>query len=117
MAQSTQRSGFPRPSICNTPIAERRHSAHAGRHIRKITRKVSLRRDANWRRRGIGSALLESGTRWAEQASVATLRMVGSRNNWPMRQLAHKVGARLDFDLDEIFADIAVATAASLDAA
>jgi hypothetical protein len=32
-----------------------------------------------------------------------------------MRQLAHKAGAR--FDLDEIFADVSVATAASLDIA
>jgi GNAT superfamily N-acetyltransferase len=79
--------------------------------------EVAFAIDANWRRRGIGSALLEAATRWAEQASVATLRMVISRNNWPMRQLAHKAGARLDFDLDEIFADIAIATAASLDIA
>ena len=73
--------------------------------------------DADWRRLGLGSALLEAATRWAQQAGVATLRMVISRNNWPMRQLAHKVGARLDFDLDEIFADIAVVKAASLDIA
>jgi GNAT superfamily N-acetyltransferase len=67
--------------------------------------------DANWRRRGIGSAQLETATRWAKRASVATLRTVISRDNWPMRQLAHKASARLDFDLDEILADIAVATA------
>ena len=73
--------------------------------------------DADWRRRGIGSALLEAATRWAKQADVAMLRMVISRNNWPMHQLAHKAGARLDFDLDEISADIAVATAESLDIA
>jgi hypothetical protein len=30
---------------------------------------------------------------------------------------SHKAGARLDFDLDEIFADMAVATTASLDIA
>jgi hypothetical protein len=29
------------------------------------------------------------------------LRMVISRNNWQMRQLAHMAGTRLDFDLDE----------------
>ena len=79
--------------------------------------EVAFAVDADWRRRGIGSVLLESATRWAEQAGVAALRMVISRNNWPMRQFAHKAGARLDFDLDEIFADIAVATAASLDMA
>src|SRR6516162_4167631 len=79
--------------------------------------EVAFAIDADWRRLGLGSALLEAATRWAQQAGVATLRMVISRNNWPMRQLAHKVGARLDFDLDEIFADIAVVKAASLDIA
>jgi GNAT superfamily N-acetyltransferase len=79
--------------------------------------QVAFAIDANWRRRGIGSALLEAATRWAEQASVGTLRMVISRNNWPMRQLANQAGARLDYDLDEIFADIAIASAASLDIA
>ena len=73
--------------------------------------------DGDWRRQGLGSALLEAATRWAEQAGITTLRMFISRNNWPMRQLAHKAGARLDFDLDEIRADVSVATAASLDVA
>src|SRR5215470_4122545 len=72
--------------------------------------EVAFAIDAEWRRRGLGLALLEAATRWAEQAGVATLRMFISRNNWPMRQLAHKAGARLDFDLDEIRADIALAT-------
>jgi GNAT superfamily N-acetyltransferase len=72
---------------------------------------------ADWRRQGLGSDLLVAARRWAEQYGIKTLRMVISRNNWPMRQFAHKAGARLDFDLDEIFADIAVATAASLDIA
>jgi hypothetical protein len=40
-----------------------------------------------------------------------------SRHNWPMRQLAHKARARLDFDLDEISADVSVAAPASLDIA
>ena len=69
---------------------------------------------ADWRRQGVGSDLLAAGRRWAEQSGIRTLRMVIARNNWPMRGLAHKAGARLDFDLDEIFADIAVATAAGL---
>ena len=56
--------------------------------------------------------MLEAITRCAEQAGVVTLGTIISRNDWPMRQLAHKAGARLDFDLDEIFADIAVCTAA-----
>ena len=79
--------------------------------------EVAFAIDAHWRRQGLGLALLEAATRWAEQAGVATLRMVISRSNWPMRQLAHKAGARLDFDLDEISADISVAAAVSLDIA
>jgi GNAT superfamily N-acetyltransferase len=73
--------------------------------------------DADWRRQGLASALLEAAARWAEQAGVATLRMVISRNNWPMRQLAHKAGAQLDLYLDELFADIAVPKIAALDIA
>jgi GNAT superfamily N-acetyltransferase len=79
--------------------------------------EVAFAVDADWRRRGLGSALLEAATRWAEHAGIATLRMFIRRNNWPMRQLAHKAGARLDFDLDEIVADICVATVPSLDVA
>jgi GNAT superfamily N-acetyltransferase len=85
--------------------------------VRDGVAEVAFAIDADWRRQGLGSALLEAATRWAEQAGLATLRMVISRNNWPMRQLAHKAGARRDFDLDEIVADIAVAAAASLDIA
>ena len=79
--------------------------------------EIAFAIDGDWRRQGLGSALLEAATRWAEQAGIATLRMFISRNNWPMRQLAHKAGARFDFDLDEIRADVSVATAASLDVA
>jgi len=79
--------------------------------------EVAFAIDGDWRRQGLGSALLEAATCWAEQAGIATLRMFISRNNWPMRQLAHKAGARLDFDLDEIRADVSVAMAASLDIA
>jgi GNAT superfamily N-acetyltransferase len=85
--------------------------------IRDRVAEVAFAVDADWRRQGLGSALLEAATCWAELAGVATLRMLISRNNWPMRQLAHKAGARLDFDLDEIRADVPVATAALLDLA
>jgi GNAT superfamily N-acetyltransferase len=72
---------------------------------------------ADWRRQGVASDLLAAARRWAEQSGIRTLRMVIARNNWPMRQFAHKAGARLDLDLDEILADIVVDTAASLDLA
>jgi GNAT superfamily N-acetyltransferase len=71
----------------------------------------------NWRRQRVGSDLLVVARQWAEQFGIRTLRMFISSNNWPMRQFAHNAGARLDFDLNEISADIAVATAASLDIA
>jgi hypothetical protein len=61
--------------------------------------------------------LLEAAKEWAAQSGVKTLRMVIARNNWPMRQLAGKAGARLDIDLDEIFADIAVSSPKALEVA
>jgi len=59
--------------------------------------EVAFAVHSDWRRRGLCSA-----------------RMVIARNNWPMRQLAAKAGARLDLDLDEIYADIALAIPAAL---
>ena len=68
---------------------------------------------ADWRRQGVGSDLLEAARRWADQSGIRTLRMVISRNNWSMRGLAHKAGARLSLDPDEILADISLATSAA----
>jgi GNAT superfamily N-acetyltransferase len=85
--------------------------------IRDGVAEVAFAVDADWRRWGLGSALLEAATRWGGQAGVTTLRMFISRSNWPMRQLAHKARARLDFDLDEISADVCLAAPASLDIA
>jgi len=79
--------------------------------------EVAFAIDADCRRRGLGLALLEAVKGWAEQEGIVALRMVISRNNWPMRQLALKAGARFDFDLDEISAEISVAAAVSLDIA
>jgi GNAT superfamily N-acetyltransferase len=61
------------------------------------------------RRRGHCSALLQDAQQWAARSGIKTLRMVISRNNWPTRQLANKMGARVDLDLDEIRADLYVA--------
>ena len=76
--------------------------------------EVAFAVDGDWRRRGLCSALLDAAKHWAEQAGITTLRMVIARGNWPMRQLAHKAGARLDLELDEICADIAVSAPAAL---
>ena len=70
--------------------------------------EVAFAVDADWRRLGFGSALLESATQWARRSGVRMLRMIISRNNWPMRRLANKAGARFDLALDEIQADIAI---------
>jgi RimJ/RimL family protein N-acetyltransferase len=70
--------------------------------------EIAFAVDARWRRRGIASRLLEAVIQWAERSGLSALRMVISRANLPMRGLADKAGARFEFDLDEICADIAV---------
>ena len=79
------------------------------------TAEMAFATAAEWRRRGVALALLEVAKRWAEHSGIGTLRMVISRNNSPMRGFAHKVGARLSFDLDELYADLATDTIMSLD--
>ena len=79
--------------------------------------EVAFAVHGDWRRCGVCSALLEAAKEWAAQSGVKTLRMVIARNNWPMRQLADKAGARLDIDLNEIVADIAVSSATGLERA
>jgi GNAT superfamily N-acetyltransferase len=65
--------------------------------------------DQSWRRRRLGAALLEAAVQWAAGSDRVLLRMVFSTNNWPMRQLASSAHARLDTDLDQVVADIAIA--------
>jgi GNAT superfamily N-acetyltransferase len=64
--------------------------------------------ERDWRRRGLGSALLQAAMRWARENERPTLRMMFARGNWPMRKLATNAQARLDLSLDEICADVAV---------
>jgi GNAT superfamily N-acetyltransferase len=61
-----------------------------------------------WRRRGLGTTLLQAAMQWAVDANRVTLRMVFSRRNWPMRKLASNADARLDLAFDDISADIAI---------
>ena len=55
--------------------------------------------EQEWRRRGLGSALLKAAIQWAAKTDRVMLRMVFSRCNWPMRKLASNAQARLDLGL------------------
>jgi GNAT superfamily N-acetyltransferase len=59
--------------------------------------------DESWRRRGLGHALLSM----ARASEPRNLRLIFTRDNWPMRHLAMKMRAHFDLVLDEICADIA----------
>ena len=65
--------------------------------------------DERWRRRGIGSVLLEETMDWARRGKANTLRFVCERTDWPMRHFARKFGARLDLVLGQIVVDIPLA--------
>jgi GNAT superfamily N-acetyltransferase len=58
--------------------------------------------EQSWRRRGLGWALLCAAARSETQG----IRLIFTRDNWPMRQLASKANARFDLVLDEICAEI-----------
>jgi GNAT superfamily N-acetyltransferase len=64
--------------------------------------------ERDWRRRGIGWALLNSAMQIAAEVEANTLRMIFSRHNWPMRRLAGKTKGSLDLILDEISYDVAL---------
>jgi GNAT superfamily N-acetyltransferase len=70
--------------------------------------KIALVVGQNWRRQGLGTALIDSARQWASSQRIDKLRLIFSRANWPMRHLAHKINARLDVLLDELCADIIV---------
>ena len=69
--------------------------------------EVALVVEKDWRRRGLGWLLLCAAIRVADNLHVKTLRLVFTRDNWPMRRLTNKANARFDLVLDEICADIA----------
>ncbi len=68
------------------------------------------------RRRGFGRALLAGAAAWAEQNGLASVHLIFSRDNWPMRRLAAAADARLDITLDEIRATIELANAIPISA-
>jgi GNAT superfamily N-acetyltransferase len=61
-----------------------------------------------WRRLGLGTALLFAALEWARHTRRATLRMIFSRTNWPMRRLASKAEPTFDLALDEFIASVAI---------
>lgn len=68
--------------------------------------------DRTWRRRRLGTALLEAAVQWAAESDRVLLRMVFSSNNWPMRKLASSAHAGLDLAFDQVVADIPIARVA-----
>ena len=64
--------------------------------------------ERDWRRRGLGTALMLAAMQWARESDRHTLCMMFSRCNWPMRKLASNAQARLDLSLDEISAHVAI---------
>jgi GNAT superfamily N-acetyltransferase len=62
--------------------------------------------EQEWRRRGIGSALLREAMLWVVNSEVPKLRMVFARDNWPMRKMASNARARFDLVFDEVNAEI-----------
>jgi GNAT superfamily N-acetyltransferase len=64
--------------------------------------------EQEWRRRGLGWALLRSALQMAAEAGTQSLRMIFSQHNWPMQKLAAKARGRFDMALDEIVVDVAL---------
>lgn len=76
---------------------------------RQGTAELAFVTKACWRRRGLALTLLGEAKAWAEQRGFHTLRLIFSRKNVPMRGLAVKAAAHLEFELDEISAKISLA--------
>lgn len=65
--------------------------------------------EPQWRRRGLGFALLRAAARFSCERGAGGIRLIFTRDNWPMRKLADKAQARFDLVLDELCAEIAPA--------
>jgi GNAT superfamily N-acetyltransferase len=70
--------------------------------------EVAFLVDQSWRRRRLGTALLNATIKWSTERDRTMLRMVFPARNWPMRELASSAHARLDMAFGEMIADIAV---------
>ena len=70
--------------------------------------EVALVVEREWRRRGLGTAMVSTAIAWGRHHDIDVLRFVFSRYNWPMRRLVVSAGARIDISLDEINAEIGI---------
>jgi GNAT superfamily N-acetyltransferase len=74
--------------------------------VRGGVAEVALVVEREWRRQGLGIAMVSTAMTWGRDHDIDVLRFVFSRHNWPMRQLMVSAGARIDISLDEINAEI-----------
>jgi GNAT superfamily N-acetyltransferase len=65
--------------------------------------------EPGWRCQGLGFALLRAAARFCCAHDSGGIRLIFTRDNWPMRRLADKAEARFDLVLDEICAEVAPA--------
>jgi GNAT superfamily N-acetyltransferase len=72
--------------------------------------EVALIVERRWQNKGVGWALLSAAMEWGRQSDTQSMRLIFSRNNWPMRAIARKAGARFNLVFGEIHADIAIAS-------
>jgi GNAT superfamily N-acetyltransferase len=68
--------------------------------------EVGLVVERNWRRQGLGTAMLSAAIAWSRYYDIDVLRFMFSRDNWAMRRLVASANARIDVSLDEINAEI-----------
>ena len=73
--------------------------------------EVALIVEPRWQNKGVGWALLSAAMEWGRQSDTQNIRLIFSRNNWPMRAIARKAGAQFNLVLGEIHADIAISLA------
>jgi GNAT superfamily N-acetyltransferase len=61
--------------------------------------------DAEWRRKGIGCRLLLFALSWADLWGAARVQLQCTRTNWAVRQIAHKVKARINLTAGKFIAE------------
>ena len=73
--------------------------------------------EREWRRRGLGWALLQAAIQKARACEADAIKMIFSRHNWPMRKLASKASAKLDIVLDEMCVEVPLSGSGKMNSA